>query len=90
MNKNLIPALVIIIFLVVAGLAAVYNMTASIGVSEEINSFEECAAAGYPIMESYPEQCRTADGQLFVRDISNDEFYQDFLQGSEQDGETGQ
>lgn len=34
-----------------------------------INSFEECAAAGYPIMESYPEQCRTPDGRLFVRDV---------------------
>ena len=31
-----------------------------------INSFEECAAAGYPIMESYPEQCRTPDGRNFI------------------------
>lgn len=38
-----------------------------------ITSFEECAAAGYPIMESYPEQCRTPDGRNFTRDISNDE-----------------
>src|SRR5688572_13584427 len=29
-------------------------------------SFEECAKAGHPIMESYPRQCRTPDGQLFV------------------------
>lgn len=36
-----------------------------------INSFEECAAAGYPIMESYPEQCRTPDGENFVRNISS-------------------
>lgn len=34
-----------------------------------INNFEECAAAGNPVMESYPEQCRTADGRLFVRVI---------------------
>jgi hypothetical protein len=38
----------------------------------EIDSFEDCAAAGYPIMESYPEQCRTPDGRTFVRDISGD------------------
>jgi hypothetical protein len=38
----------------------------------EINSFEECAAAGYPIMESYPEQCRTTDGRTFVRNIDRD------------------
>jgi len=34
-----------------------------------ITSFEECAAAGYPIMESYPEQCRSPEGQNFVRVI---------------------
>jgi len=32
-----------------------------------IRNFEQCAAAGYPVMESYPEQCRTPDGRLFVR-----------------------
>lgn len=34
-----------------------------------IRNFEDCAAAGYPVMESYPEQCRTPDGRLFVRVI---------------------
>lgn len=34
-----------------------------------ILTFEDCAAAGYPVMESYPEQCRTPDGRLFVRVI---------------------
>jgi hypothetical protein len=37
-----------------------------------ITSFEECAAAGNPVMESYPRQCRSQDGQLFVEDISNE------------------
>ena len=32
---------------------------------QAINSFAECAAAGNPIMESYPEQCR-ANGKTFV------------------------
>ncbi len=36
--------------------------------TQRITSFEECAAAGNPIMESYPRQCR-ADGQLFVEEI---------------------
>ncbi len=34
-----------------------------------IRNFEQCAAAGYPVAESYPEQCRTPDGRLFVRVI---------------------
>ncbi len=34
-----------------------------------ISNFEECAAAGNPVMESYPRQCRTKDGRLFVEEI---------------------
>lgn len=34
-----------------------------------INNFDDCAAAGYPILESYPERCRTPDGRTFVREI---------------------
>lgn len=34
-----------------------------------ITNFEECAKAGYSILESYPEQCRTPDGRNFVRVI---------------------
>lgn len=34
-----------------------------------ISNFEECAAAGNPVMESYPRQCRTEDGRLFVEEI---------------------
>lgn len=35
--------------------------------SSNITSFEECKAAGKPIMESYPEQCN-ANGQTFVNE----------------------
>ncbi|NJK77742.1 MAG: hypothetical protein HC944_01515 [Nanoarchaeota archaeon] len=34
-----------------------------------ITSFEECESAGNPIMESYPRQCRTPDGENFVEHI---------------------
>lgn len=33
-----------------------------------ITSFEECVAAGNPVMESYPRQCQ-ANGKLFVEEI---------------------
>jgi len=39
-----------------------------VGCNQEINSFDECVAAGNPVLESYPEQCRTKDGQSFVND----------------------
>lgn len=34
-----------------------------------VTNFEECAAAGNPIMESYPRQCRSENGLLFVEEI---------------------
>lgn len=34
-----------------------------------INSFRECANAGYKIMESYPRKCVTPDGRMFVENI---------------------
>ncbi len=38
-----------------------------------ITSFEDCVAAGNAVMESYPRQCRTAGGKLFVENISSDD-----------------
>ena len=35
-----------------------------------IDSFEDCVAAGNPVMESYPRQCRTSDGKHFVEEIN--------------------
>ncbi|PIR84076.1 hypothetical protein COU18_01590 [Candidatus Kaiserbacteria bacterium CG10_big_fil_rev_8_21_14_0_10_51_14] len=65
----------ILIALGLAAVVAVLLFISSWGAqmrAGSISNFEECAAAGNPIMESYPEQCRTPDGRTFVRDISND------------------
>ncbi len=40
----------------------------------EITSFEECVAAGNPVMESYPRQCKTADGTTFTEQLEEPEF----------------
>jgi len=37
-----------------------------------INNFEECVSAGYPVLESYPRQCKTPDGKSFTEDIGNE------------------
>lgn len=34
--------------------------------TNDINSFEECVAAGNPVQESYPPVCVTSDHQRFV------------------------
>lgn len=46
----------IVVILAVAGSA----------VAVEINSFDDCANAGYPVLESYPRQCITPDGRRFI------------------------
>ncbi len=33
-----------------------------------VGSFDECVAAGYPVMESYPRQCRGQDGSVYVEE----------------------
>jgi hypothetical protein len=35
----------------------------------EVKNFKECVAKGYPILESYPRQCKTPDGKTFVEEI---------------------
>ncbi len=37
-----------------------------------ISNFSECVAAGYPILESYPRQCREAGGRFFVEVVTPD------------------
>jgi len=34
-----------------------------------IMSFADCASAGYPVMESYPRQCRTPDGRTYAEEL---------------------
>jgi len=38
----------------------------------EVQSFDDCVKAGYPVMESYPRQCKVPDGQTFVEEIGNE------------------
>ncbi|MDD1664773.1 MAG: hypothetical protein LUQ32_05420 [Methanomicrobiales archaeon] len=43
-----------------------FNGTACV---PQIRSFGECVAAGYPVMESYPRQCRVPGGPTFVEEL---------------------
>lgn len=62
------------IVLMIVGLGVwKYQQTSKVA---QINSFEECAQADYPILESYPEQCRTPDGRNFTRQIINQQNLQ--------------
>jgi hypothetical protein len=35
----------------------------------DVFDFDSCVAAGYPVMESFPRQCRTNDNRLFVENL---------------------
>ncbi len=40
-------------------------------VESEVSNFEECVAAGNPVMESYPRQC-ASNGETYVENIGNE------------------
>ncbi|MDB5204518.1 MAG: hypothetical protein JWP09_546 [Candidatus Taylorbacteria bacterium] len=63
MNRNAIYAIIIIIF------AFLGILTLSKIPAKPITTYEECTAAGYPALESYPEQCKTPDGKTFVKSV---------------------
>lgn len=41
--------------------------------AKQVSNFKECAAAGNPVMESYPRQCRNG-GDVFVEEIDASEL----------------
>lgn len=45
-----------------------------------VTDFDSCAAAGYPIMESYPRQCATPDGRSFTENVGNVVEKSEFIQ----------
>ncbi|MBI4708834.1 MAG: hypothetical protein HY764_01360 [Candidatus Portnoybacteria bacterium] len=70
MTKTIYAILLIIIVLALAGYwLFVYKSPAvNNNKTPAITNFDECAAAGNPIMESYPRQCN-ANGQTFTETI---------------------
>lgn len=55
----------VIVAVLIFGALALYYQTNK-QAAAKINNFEDCKNAGYPVMESYPEQCRTPDGRNFI------------------------
>lgn len=60
----------IVILVGLAGLALGGFIGFSLGFSRgqqaNINSYEECVAAGYPVQESYPEKCSVPGGNSYT------------------------
>lgn len=63
-----------LLYLVIIGLVVTVGIGVFFFVQKEqhrIKSFEQCAASGFPIQESYPRACK-ADDQTFTEDIGNE------------------
>jgi len=70
-NKTSICLIIIFILLASAGLGAAFYLKQQ--KIKKISNFEQCGQAGYPILESYPAQCKTPDGRTFVQELTDEE-----------------
>ncbi|MBS3903148.1 MAG: GerMN domain-containing protein [Anaplasmataceae bacterium] len=66
-------------FLVITVTAIVLFSSSRVPQSGVINNFITCLEAGYPVMESYPRQCRTPEGDLYIESIGNALEKQDLI-----------
>lgn len=66
LKKVLQKNLLLIVVIIVAGFTGWQYINSQ---QSKISSFDTCAAAGYPIMESFPPQCQTPDGKTFMQDV---------------------
>lgn len=77
---------IILITLLIGGLVGYYfgqgeglqKAVSRNGAIENIEIFEECVSAGYPVMESYPRKCSTGDN-TFIEDIGNELEKSEFI-----------
>lgn len=61
------PAIIGAIVFILTAVILIINYRVTKPSPVSVNSFEECAAQGFPIMESYPRRCKT-----FTEDIGNE------------------
>ncbi|MCK4428917.1 MAG: hypothetical protein KAU95_00970 [Candidatus Aenigmarchaeota archaeon] len=61
--------------LLVIGIAGIVSLTKPdlTIINPEIDSFEECVKAGYPILESYPRQCQMPNGKTFTEETATEQ-----------------
>ncbi len=55
--------------LVFLGIIAWFGFSRTAKAPTAMLSFQDCVDAGYPVMESYPRQCKTSDGKTFAEEL---------------------
>jgi hypothetical protein len=58
---------IIIILGIVFLLYALLRPKPYVATNQSVTTYEECVALGYPVLETYPEQCKTPDGTVFIK-----------------------
>ncbi len=58
-----------IFLIILAALAVIIFLKPKAKTTKPITTFEECQAAGYPVMQSYPPQCTLPNGRFFVQQV---------------------
>lgn len=71
MRKTILIILTIIFVIIIIGII-IWRYGALEKSQPEIMNFKECILAGYLVLESYPRQCRTPEGEVFTEDIGNE------------------
>jgi len=66
------PVLIITIVIIIAAGFWFFGKDGEVQAPTTVINFIECMEAGNPIMESYPRQCATEDGQSFTEYIGNE------------------
>ncbi len=67
MNKRIFFSLLLVIVL---GCIGFWLLRSPRQQQAPINTYADCAKAGYPVLESSPEVCTTPDGKTFTNNIS--------------------
>ena len=70
----LILLLVVIIATLIFWLPQDKSTNTIIQTPKDVASFSDCEKAGYPVMESYPRQCRTPDGRTYAEEATAEEL----------------
>jgi hypothetical protein len=69
MNKRFVIGAVVFVLFVGAAVFF-FGKERENQVAQRVTNFQECVEAGFPVMESYPEQCSNSE-ETFTRDIGN-------------------
>jgi hypothetical protein len=68
-GKQIIALLLCIIAFAVVMFIIFYPSLKKQSQAPKITNFQQCVAAGYPVMQSYPPECSLPNGQFFTQQV---------------------